>query len=70
MECESERVAQIEFEFDRLLRNRVEGECGFSPTLVFVPVFVMIKRTRKKIFLTIKLYSIIRSRRIDRKSVV
>ena len=64
-----ERVAQTEFELDRLLCNRVRGECGFSPTLVFVPIFVMIKRTRKKIFLTIKLYSIIRSRRIGMKNL-
>ena len=38
----SERVevAQTEFEFDRLLCNRVGGECGSSPTLVFLPVLI------------------------------
>ena len=53
-----ERVAQIKFELDRVLCNRVGGECGSSPTLVFVPVFIMItRRTRKQvqqIFLVIK----------------
>ena len=44
------KVAQTEFELDRLLCNRVGGECGSSPTLVFIPIFIMItKRTRKQV---------------------
>ena len=43
------RVAQTEFEFDRLLCNRVGGEYGSSPTLVFLHVVSMItKRTIKQ----------------------
>jgi hypothetical protein len=34
-------VAQTKFEFDRLLCNRSGGECGSSPTLVFVPVLIL-----------------------------
>ena len=44
------RVAQTEFEFDHLLCNRVGGECGSSPTLVFFSVFILTtKRTRKQV---------------------
>jgi hypothetical protein len=35
------RVAQTKFEFDRLLCNQVGGECGSSPTLVFVLVLIL-----------------------------
>ena len=50
MKWESGRVALTEFEFDRLLCSQVGGECGSSPTLFFVPIFIMIiKRTRKQV---------------------
>jgi len=41
------RVAQTEFEFDRLLCNQVGGECGSSPTLVFFPIFIMIIKRKQ-----------------------
>ena len=43
------RVAQTEFELDCLLCNRVGGECGSSPTLVFLPVFIWHKEKRKQV---------------------
>jgi len=42
------KVAQTEFESDRLLCNRVGGECGSSPTLVFFPVLFKQKEQENK----------------------
>ena len=46
---EWERVPQTEFEFDHLSCNRVGGECGSSPTLVFLHVFIWHKEKRKQV---------------------
>ena len=52
------RVAQTDFGFDHLLCNRVGGECGSSPTLVFIHVLILTTKRKEnkcnKIFLIIK----------------
>jgi hypothetical protein len=70
MEWESERVAQYRIlNLSIFLCNRVGGECGFCPHTCFLAYLIWIQKKEKenkcnKIFLIIKLYSMVNCKRI------